>query len=250
MSMSMSVNASVSVRISCLNDHVYMSHHTHIDFTKRDEKMLLDAQSRTHIFHIGHCRHDTSQHREQLTHLHTPAPTDTIRKPMYSCDRKCQFIRGNSRFFISSFHMLNLPLFFCSSSSFLSRHLLVKAQSWRKKIYSNRYREHRFCNANIWKSIGIDWVQSIWNVHSSTLNKYDVWLELNCWIEWRIVSHESSAHNSLQKCNYLHHSLSLKCNSAFTFFGDNSIQRKNWNEIYNFFNFLLVIFFLNILCKS
>lgn len=100
-----------------------------------------------HILHIGHCRQDIPQHRERfsyrepLTHLHTHTPTESV---CNSCDRKCQFIRGNSRFFISSFHMLNLPLFFCSSSSFLFRYSLVKAQSWRKKIYSNHIESRDF----------------------------------------------------------------------------------------------------------
>lgn len=75
----------------------------------------------------------------------------------------------------------------------------------KKNICRPYGREYGCCNANIWKSIGIvDWVQNICNFHASISNKYYVWLVLNCWIECAKLAW--SAHNSPQKCNYLHHS--------------------------------------------
>lgn len=100
------------VRISCLNDHVYTSH-THIDFTQQDKKIALrciepSISSILAIVGTAHPNTESNIHIATHTHTHTHPQMQSMYR-RYSCDRKYQFIKGNSRFFSLIFFYLSVP---------------------------------------------------------------------------------------------------------------------------------------------
>lgn len=117
----------------------------------------------------------------------------------YSCDRKCQFIRGNSCYFFSFFLSLHSICWSCHLfflllvKFFISIFACWSSKLTKKKSLYSVHIESGYCNVKYmeinWDRLTAEHIEFL-----SISNKLYVWLVLNWrWTLWRMVLHESSA---------------------------------------------------------